>query len=132
MDLHLRELLTSAGNGNPVAHPLLCMRPLLSDMFFLNVTIIPFTGERAREQSNFAITFLKYATLPSSVGAWLPLVSAPWIEISKRYTFARFGAIVVAHLALRSRHRAVIRGHCNLPSLEEDEEDFPLTLRLRY
>jgi hypothetical protein len=29
-------------------------------------------------------------------------------------------------------HRRIIQEHCNLPGLEEDEEDFPMKLGLRY
>jgi hypothetical protein len=35
-------------------------------------------------------------------------------------------------LALRGRHRTIIREHCNMPALEDGEEDFPMRLGLRY
>jgi hypothetical protein len=40
--------------------------------------------------------------------------------------------VAAAHLALRFRHSAIVRQHCNLPGLEDDEEDFPMKLGLRY
>ena len=41
-------------------------------------------------------------------------------------------AIVVAHLLLRKLHRRIIQEHCNMPALEDDEDDFPMKLGLRY
>lgn len=107
------------------------MSLLLADIFFLNVKIVAFTGERSREQSNFAIAILKYIAFVPAV-AWLPLISEPWIEIRAEHFVLAAVAIAAMHLVFRSRHRAIIREHCNMPSLEEDEEDFPLKLGLRY
>lgn len=104
---------------------------LLTDLFFLNVKIVAFTGERAREQSNFAIAILKYIAFVPVV-AWFPLAAEPWIEASVGNFILAAATIAAAHLALRSQHRVIIREHCNLPGLEDDEEDFPLKLGLRY
>ncbi|MEG9438472.1 hypothetical protein JAO29_20195 [Edaphobacter sp. HDX4] len=107
------------------------MSVLLTDIFFLNVKTVAFTGERTREQSNFAITVLKYIAFVPVV-AWLPLISEPWIETSTEHFVLAAIAIAVTHLAFRSQHRAIIREHCDRPGLEDDEEDFPLKLGLRY
>ncbi len=40
-------------------------------------------------------------------------------------------AIAAGHLLLRTRHRRILREHCNLPGLEDDDEEFPLKLGLR-
>jgi hypothetical protein len=106
---------------------------LLTDIMFLNVKIVAFTGERAREQSrpNLATSVLKYLAFVPAV-AWVPLFSESWIEISAQHFILAAAAIVVTHLALRSRHRAIVREHCNMPGLEEDEKEFPLKLGLRY
>lgn len=107
------------------------MSVLLTDIFFLNVKIVAFTGERTREQSNFAITVLKYIAFVLAV-AWLPLISEPWIETRTEHFILAAVAIAAAHLVFRSHHRAIIREHCNLPGLEDDEEEFPMKLGLRY
>lgn len=107
------------------------MSILLTDIFFLNIKIVAFTGERSREQSNFAIATLKYIAFVPAV-AWLPLISEPWIETSTEHFILAVIVIAAMHLIFRSQHRAIIREHCNVPSLEEDEEDFPLKLGLRY
>jgi hypothetical protein len=107
------------------------MSVLLTDIFFLNVKIVALTGERAREQSNFAITVLKYIAFVPAV-AWLPLITEPWIEIRTEHFILAAVVIAAAHLVFRSRHRAIIREHCNMPGLEDDEEEFPMKLGLRY
>jgi hypothetical protein len=107
----------------------LCL--LLADTLFLNVKTGAFTGEPAREQSNLALTLLKYLTfLPVIV--WLPVASEPWIEASPLHFAAAAGSIVAAHFSLRVLHRRIINEHCNMPGLEDDEEDFPMKLGLRY
>ena len=104
---------------------------LLTDIFFLNVKIVAFTGEPAREQSNLAIEVLKYSAFIPVV-AWLPLLVEPWIELSAWHFVLAAGAILASHLARRSLHRGIIQEHCNMPGLEDDEEDFPMKLGLRY
>jgi hypothetical protein len=107
------------------------MSVLLTDIFFLNVKTVAFTGERAREQPNFAIAVLKYIAFVPVV-AWLPLIAEPWMETGTEHFILAAAAIAAMHLVLRRQHRAIIREHCNLPGLEDDEEDFPLKLGLRY
>jgi hypothetical protein len=107
----------------------LCL--LLADLLFINVKTVAFTGDTAREQPNLALTLLKYFTfLPIIV--WLPVAAEPWIE--QRLLHMVFGAavVVVAHAALLWIHRRIIQEHCNMPGLEDDEEDFPMKLGLRY
>jgi hypothetical protein len=103
---------------------------LLTDIMFLNVKIVAFTGERAREQPNLATSALKYFAFVPAM-AWVPLISEPWIEVRAQHFILAAAAIAVTHLALRSRHRVIVREHCNTPGLEEDEEEFPLKLGLR-
>ncbi len=104
---------------------------LLTDIFFLNVKIVAFTGEPAREQSSLAILMLKYfAFIPAAV--WLPLISERWIEINVLHFMIAVAAIGAAHLALRGRLRRIVQEHCSGPTLEDGEEEFPMKLGLRY
>jgi hypothetical protein len=104
---------------------------LLTDALFLNVKTVAFTGEPAKEQSNLALTVLKYFTfLPAIV--WLPVFFEPWIEASVRHFGLAVAATVAAHFALRRVHCRIVREHCNMPGLEDDEDDFPMKLGLRY
>jgi hypothetical protein len=107
----------------------LCL--LLTDLFFLNVKTVAFTGEPAREQPNLALTLLKYFTFFPIV-LWLPVAVEPWIEASIPHFVLVAAVIAAAHLALRNLNRRTIQEHCNMPGLEDDEDDFPMKLGLRY
>jgi hypothetical protein len=107
----------------------LCL--LLTDAFFLNVTTIPFTGERPVQEQNLAFTVLRYYT-------FFPFVTA--FSVAFEYLMERGGVrlgialavIAVAHLWLRRRHREIVRLDCGALALEEDEDDFPTRLGLLY
>jgi hypothetical protein len=104
---------------------------LLTDAFFLGVTSLPFTSEHAREQPNLAMTMLKFFTFFPLVAA-LPLQVEPWIESSPWHFAILLATVATAHLALQRRQQSIIREYCNQLPLEEDEEDFPMKLGLRY
>ncbi len=104
---------------------------LLTDAFFLNVTIVAFTGEPSGAQSNLAFTVLKYYTFFPLV-AWLPPVLEPWIETSLQHFAIAAAALAGAHWLLRTYHRRMVREFTGRPGLEEDEEEFPMKLGLRY
>jgi hypothetical protein len=104
---------------------------LLTDAMFLNVTTLAFTGEPERGQPNLAFSVLKYFTFFPAVAA-LPSIIEPWIEASTQHIIAAVASIAAAHLVLRAKHRGNVRQHCNMPALEDDEEDFPMKLGLRY
>jgi hypothetical protein len=104
---------------------------LLTDAFFLSITSLPFTSEQAREQPNLAMTMLKFFTCFPLI-AVVPLQLDPWIEKSPRHFVILLVAVAMAHLALQRRHQSIIREYCNQLPLEEDEEDFPMKLGLRY
>ena len=107
----------------------LCL--LLTDVLFLKVTTVPFTGEPTRDQPNLAFTVLKYYTI-FPLPAVLPIATEPWIANSAPHMIVAIVVIAAAHLALLHRHRTIVRQHCNLPGLEDGEEDFPMKLGLRY
>jgi hypothetical protein len=113
------QLLVAAG---------LCV--LLTDAFFMNVTVVPFTGG-TRESSNLAFTLLKYFSFFPMV-APLSIAAQFLIERSGRNFGIGAGMVVVLHLWLRKRHRDAVRLHSEQIALEEDEEDFPMRLGLRY
>jgi hypothetical protein len=104
---------------------------LLTDVFFLNITMVAFTGEPARTQSRFAFTVLKYFTF-FPLAAWLPPVLEPWVECSAVHFMIAAAVIAAAHWALRIHHRRVVREYTGMAALEEDEEEFPMKLGLRY
>jgi hypothetical protein len=104
---------------------------LLTDTLFIDVNTVAFTGEPAREQSNLAMALLKYFTFLPVIVA-IPVATEPWIEANLLH-FALAAAVIAAtHLGLRALHRRIIRDRCDMPNLEDDEEDFPMKLGLRY
>jgi len=114
------ELLLSAG---------MCL--LLSDALFLQVKTVAFTGAPQREQSNLAFTVLKYFTFfPIVIG--LPVAFEPWIAAGPGHFLIAAAVIVAAHRAFIAQHQRTIREHCAMPALEDDEDDFPMKLGLRY
>jgi hypothetical protein len=124
------ELASGRASGVEVLLALsLCL--LLTDAFFLNVTSIPFTSEQSGNDPNLALVVLKYFTffpLVVALAVWLE----PWLE-QATVRIAIFAVAVIAlHVLLGRRHRAVLREHCNQLPFEEDEEDFPMKLGLRY
>jgi hypothetical protein len=107
----------------------LCL--LLTDVFFLNVTTIAFTGEPPQGQANLALTILKfYAFFP--VVASVPVAAEPWIEESAWHFAAAAAVVALVHAAFEARHRHIVREFTSQLALEEDEEDFPMKLGLRY
>lgn len=107
----------------------LCL--LLTDAFFLNVRAVAFSGEPEREQSNLALTVLKYYMFfPVVIG--IPVLAEPWIERNLAHALLAISVVAVAHLGLVYSHRRVVRNHCGMRDLEDGEEDFPMKLGLRY
>ncbi|HTB95451.1 MAG TPA: hypothetical protein VK716_00465 [Terracidiphilus sp.] len=104
---------------------------LLTDAFFLPVTSIPFTSEAASSAPSLAFTVLKYFAVFPLVTA-LPLRLEPCMEHSPRGFLLVAALVVAAHIYLRHRHRIVVRAYCDQPALDDDEEDFPMKLGLRY
>ena len=103
---------------------------LLTDLFLLDVTIVPFTGDVGREHSNLATTVLKYCAFVPLV-AWIPVASEPWVQTSIRNLGIAVGGVALVHLLLRSAHRRILREYCNAASCEVDGEEFPMKLGLR-
>jgi hypothetical protein len=104
---------------------------LLTDAFFANVMMVPFTGEAAGETPNIAFTLLKFFTFfPFVTGA--ALLAEQWIEVGWQHFGAAVIAIVVIHLWLRYRYREQVRINSAQAELEEGEDDFPMRLGLRY
>jgi hypothetical protein len=107
----------------------LCL--LLTDALFLKVTSIPFTGEARVPTNNLAITLLQYfGFFPALV--LLVAGLGPWLEASLWHVGFTIAFIVWAHLAMRRVHRKNAEYYANLIDLDDDEEEFPQRLGLRY
>jgi hypothetical protein len=107
----------------------LCL--LLTDALFLKVRSIPFTGDAKAPTTNLAFILLQY------FGFFPPLVLLtvglePWLKTSVWHVVFAVGIIIAAHLAMRTANRKNAEYHVNLIDLDDDEEEFPQRLGLRY
>lgn len=104
---------------------------LLTDVFFLNVKTIPFTGVRSNSATNFALLLIPYlGFFPAIVMFTVGL--EPAIEASAGNLAFAAGLAAVAHLVLRTMHRRKMAEHLHAIEADEDQEEFPMRLGLRY
>ncbi len=83
---------------------------ILTDLFFLHVTTVAFTGGESTEEPNPALVIAKCFTLFPIV-VWLSVYSGPWIELSVWRAVEAAAAVVAAHALIEARHRAIVREH---------------------
>ncbi len=102
-------------------------------------SILRFTVAHQRLQKEFSADGILVATVIVTFWmiagmrmAWLPIVSEPWIQMSVQHFAVAAGAIAATHVMLRLHHRGNVRLYSNMPGLEDDEEEFPMKLGLRY
>lgn len=107
----------------------LCL--LLTDAFFLRVKTIPFTRHFAPARTGLVFGVVLYFGLfPALV--WITLGCELWIEVSAGHLTIAILAIALAHLAMARSHGRIIREHVTLLDIDEDQEEFPQRLGLRY
>lgn len=104
---------------------------LLTDAFFLNVKTIPFTGVKASSATNFALLLIPYvgffpAIVLFTVGLE-PVMGASYTSIGIAAAIA-----FALHLILRQMHRSRIADSLQQIDADDDEEEFPQRLGLRY
>lgn len=107
----------------------LCL--LLTDIFFLNVKTIPFTGLRAASPTRLAWVITLYiGCFPLLI--LLTLYLETWMEASLGHLAIAAVTATAAHLGLRMIHRKIVAEYTSQIDLDEDQEEFPQTLGLRY
>jgi hypothetical protein len=107
----------------------LCL--LLTDAFFLNVKTVPFTGTLSPPSMNLAYILIQYFGLfPPLVLITLSLED--WMAVSTRNLVLAAIGVVLAHTELLRRHRKILSDSVNLLDVDDDEEEFPQRLGLRY
>ena len=107
----------------------LCL--LLTDAMLLKVTNLPFTGEARAPATNLAIILLQYFGFFPPL-ALLIVDLEPWLQASVWHVAGTIGIIAVAHRAMRSVSRKNAEYYAGLIDLDDDEEEFPQRLGLRY
>ncbi len=109
----------------------LALSLLLTDVFFLNVKTIPFTGAPPDAATNFVLLLIPYlGFFPAIVMFTVGL--EPVIEASAAHLAIAAGLAAAAHLGLRAMHRRRMAEYEELIEPGEDEDEFPMRLGLRY
>jgi cbb3-type cytochrome oxidase subunit 3 len=104
---------------------------LLTDLLFLKVTNLPFTGEGGERNKNLAWILVQYFGLfPPSVLVAISLER--WLAIHVWRPVVTVCLIAAAHHVLRRMRRKHAEYYANLIDLDDDEEEFPQRLGLRY
>jgi hypothetical protein len=104
---------------------------LLTDIFFLRVTTIPFTNARARPTTHLAVVLAQYLGL-FPILVFLTLGVEGWMESGLRKIAVAAVVLCAVHLGLRMIHRRLVADYSNQIDLDDDQEEFPQTLGLRY
>lgn len=104
---------------------------LLTDIFFLNVKTIPFTGAKPNAAANFALLLIPYLGFFPFVVVFTVALE-PQLEASWSRLFGVVAVCCAGHLILSFVQRSRLADHLRQIEADEDEEDFPLRLGLRY
>ena len=107
----------------------LCL--LLTEVFFLRVRTIPFTSSPARSATHLAFVLMQYLGLfPLLISLTLGLEA--WLDDGFLHVGIAAALAAAAYLGLRMLHRRMVADYMNQTDLDEDQEEFPQTLGLRY
>jgi hypothetical protein len=120
-------------NSRAVADQMLvavALTVLLTDVFFLNVQTIPFTGGRSQSSTNFALLLIPYLGFFPAV-VLFTVAAEPWMEASALHLAIAAVLAIGAHLVSRRIRRNRIADFLQVTDLDEDGDTFPLTLGLR-
>lgn len=104
---------------------------LLIDAFLSDLGTIPFTENRSTSATNLALLLIPYLGFFPAIVLFTVAVE-PWLEASaSRVAWAAALGIVV-HIVMLSIHKARVAESFQQIEGDEDQEDFPLRLGLRY
>ncbi|HEX4004545.1 MAG TPA: hypothetical protein VHX60_00070 [Acidobacteriaceae bacterium] len=104
---------------------------LLTDAFFFKVRTIAFTGAQSRSATNPALLLIPYvgffpAIVMFTVGLE-PVIEASWTSVG-----VAAAMVAAAHAVLQGLHRRRTMEFLQQAEVDEDEEEFPMRLGLRY
>ncbi len=104
---------------------------VLTDLFFLNVTTIPFTGARSNTATNFALLLIPYLGFFPAI-VMFTVALEPVLEASVGHLALGVGLMAGVHLVLRAIWRSRLADHVQRIDGDDGEEEFPMRLGLRY
>lgn len=104
---------------------------LLTDAFFLRVTTIPFTGSKSSSATNLALLLIPYLGFFPAIVLFTINIET-WMEAATSHLLLAVAISFMADLCLRGMRRSHVEGTLRQIEADDDEEDFPLRLGLRY
>lgn len=104
---------------------------LLTDAFFLSVKTIPFTGNKPSSATNPALLMIPYLGFFPAI-VLFTAAAEPWLGAGLIHMAIAAFAATAAHLVMLRLHRARIAEQLREMEADEDQEDFPMRLGLRY
>lgn len=134
-----------ASLGHWLAHPLasawqfaavqsitaVALSLLLTDVFFLRVTTIPFTGSKSSSATNLALLLIPYLGFFPGI-VLFTINTEQWMEAARSHLLLASAIVLAADLWLRKARRSHLKGTLRQIEGDDDEEEFPLRLGLRY
>jgi hypothetical protein len=107
----------------------LCL--LLTEIFFLEVRTIPFTSSPTRSATHLPFVLVQYlGFFPLLISFTLGVES--WLDTGLLHVMVAGALVAAAYVGLRMIHRRTVAYYTNQVDLDEDQEEFPQTLGLRY
>ena len=104
---------------------------LLTDAFFLNLRTIPFTGSQSTSATNPALLLIPYLGFFPAI-VLFTVAAEPWLGASAGHLVVAAAVAAAAHIAMLRVHKARIAENLLQIEADDDQEDFPLRLGLRY
>lgn len=97
----------------------------------MNVRAIPFTGSKSSSATNLALLMIPYLGFFPAI-VLFSVAAEPWLQASLLHFGVAAAVVVGVHLGLLRSHKTRIREQMQQIEADEDEEEFPLRLGLRY
>jgi hypothetical protein len=104
---------------------------LLIDVFFLDIKIIPFAISKSSAATNLALLLIPYIGF-FPVIVFCTVTAEPWLENSVAHIAIAITLVIGAHLYMLRSHKTRIAENLLQTEADDDQEEFPLRLGLRY
>lgn len=104
---------------------------LLVDVFFLDIKIIPFTVSKPSAVTNLALLLIPYVGFFPAI-VFFTITAEPWLETSLAHMALAAALVIGVHLLMLRSHKERIALNLQQIEAEDEQEEFPLHLGLRY
>jgi hypothetical protein len=104
---------------------------LLVDLFFLDIKTIPFTVSKPSTAANLAFLLIPYAGFFPAI-VFFTVSAEPWLETSVAHIAVAAALVIGVHFLMLRFHKAHVVENLQQIEADDDQEEFPLRLGLRY